>query len=89
VVKAKEELHTIYERMVNDNPEHAEIFLSHQCILEDEEVLKGIQKAIEKDRMYPDTAIEVVFGEYAKRLATMPDSTFAERIKDFRILKRD
>ena len=88
VVKAKEELHTIYERMVNDNPEHAEIFLSHQCILDDEEVLKGVQKAIEKDRMYPDTAIEVVFGEYAKRLATMPDSTFAERIKDLQDIEK-
>lgn len=88
VVKAKEELHTIYERMVNDNPEHAEIFLSHQCILDDEEVLKGIQKAIEKDRMYPDTAIEVVFGEYAKRLETIPDSTFAERIKDLQDIEK-
>ena len=88
VVKAKEELHTIYERMVNDNPEHAEIFLSHQCILDDEEVLKGIQKAIEKDRMYPDTAIEVVFGEYAKRLETIPDSTLAERIKDLQDIEK-
>lgn len=88
VVKAKEELHTIYESMAKDNPENAEIFLSHQVILDDEEVLKGIQKAIEKDRMYPDTAVEVVFGEYIKRLAAIPDSMFAERIRDLQDIEK-
>ncbi len=88
VVKAKEELRKIYDKIAEESEENAQIFLSHQLILDDEEVLKGIQKAIEKDRMYPDTAIEVVFGEYAKRLSAVSDSMLAERIKDLQDIEK-
>jgi phosphotransferase system enzyme I (PtsI) len=88
VVKAKEELRGIYEKIAQDSPENAELFLTHQFILEDEDVLKNIQRAIEKDHMYPDTAIEVVFGEYVKNLAAMPDAMFAERAKDLQDIEK-
>ena len=88
VVKAKEEIRTIYEKIARESTETAEIFLSHQLILDDEELLKGIHKAIEKERMYPDTAIEVVFGEYAKQFAAMSDTMFAERIKDLQDIEK-
>ena len=88
VLKAREELCAIYDKMAKENPENAEIFLSHQIILNDEELLKAIQKAIEKDRMYPDTAIQVVFEEYAKKFAAMTDSMIAERVKDLQDIEK-
>lgn len=88
LAKAKEELCNIYTMVAQDNEKNAQIFLAHQMILEDEELQKDILKAIERDRMYPDTAVEVVFGMYAKKFATLPDDMFVKRLKDIQDVEK-
>lgn len=88
VVKAKEELKLIYDELAEESEEDAQIFMSHQVVLEDECILQEIRKAIEKERMYPDTAIEIVFGKYVNALSDLSDPLIAERSKDLRDIEK-
>lgn len=88
VTKAKAELKLIYDALAQENEENAQIFMSHQVVLEDECILQEIRRAIEKERMYPDTAIEEVFGKYTELLSDLSDPVVAERAKDLRDIEK-
>lgn len=88
VAKAKAELKSIYEELAREDEENAQIFTSHQVVLEDESILQEIRKAIEKERMYPDTAIEIVFGKYMSVLTDLSDPMIADRARDLRDIEK-
>lgn len=88
VKKAKAELKEIYDELALESEENAQIFMSHQVMLEDECVLQEIRKAIEKERMYPDAAIAMVFARFAEQLKAVPNSMITERIKDLQDVER-
>ncbi len=88
VAKAKAELKLIYDELAVESEENAQIFMSHQVVLEDECILQEIRRAIEKERMYPDTAIEIVFGKYMGALTDLSDPVIADRAKDLRDIEK-
>ena len=88
VQKAKAELKIIYDELAREDEDNAQIFMSHQVVLEDECILQEIRKAIEKERMYPDTAIEIVFGKYTNMLTDLSNPLIADRARDLRDIEK-
>lgn len=81
---ADQELAALVEMMSQKDEDKAKIFVAHQEILADEDMIEEVRAAITDDRAMPDYAVEHVFDEYAMLLGKAKDPLIAARAADIR-----
>ena len=67
--------------------EAAKIFLFHIGVLQDSSLREPIFKRIEDEHMAAEHAVEVTFGDWARRFAEMGDSAFTTKVNDLEDLR--
>lgn len=80
--KGKEELQQLAAKFHKEDEDKAKIFLAHQEILEDEDMLEEIEMAITDEYCEPDYAIERVFNFFAEMLKKVDNPMIAGRAAD-------
>ncbi len=80
--KGKEELQQLVAKFHKEDEDKAKIFLAHQEILEDEDMLEEIEMAITDEYCEPDYAIERVFNFFAEMLKKVDNPLIAGRAAD-------
>ena len=86
--KAKQELGDLQEKVSVYDEKAANIFSAHLTILKDEDLLYEIKSAILNDRMCPELAIEVCFGEMIASMKDLRDVMAERYIADIRDVKQ-
>ncbi|NSW52380.1 MAG: phosphoenolpyruvate--protein phosphotransferase [Anaerolineae bacterium] len=81
---AESELDRVIEKFSSVSEEKAKIFAAHKEILNDEEVVEGIEGMILDDHAMPDYAVDMVFTEFAILLSKAKDPLIAARAADLR-----
>ncbi len=80
--QAKEELQVLYAALEEQHPDQAKIFLAHQEVLEDEEMIEETGDAIKVDCMTAESAVDTIFNQYADLLRQVDDPLIAGRAAD-------
>lgn len=80
--QAKEELQVLYAALEKQHPDQAKIFLAHQEVLEDEEMIEETGDAIKVDCMTAENAVDTIFNQYADLLRQVEDPLIAGRAAD-------
>lgn len=80
--KGKEELQQLIAKFHQEDEDKAKIFLAHQEILDDEDLLEEIEMAITEEYCEPDSAFERVFNFFAEMLKKVDDPLIAGRAAD-------
>lgn len=80
--QAKEELQVLYAALEEQHPDQAKIFLAHQEVIEDEEMIEETMDAIKVDCMTAENAVDTIFNQYADLLRQVKDPLIAGRAAD-------
>lgn len=81
--KAKDQISTIYEKALTQaSKADAEIFQAHKMILEDPELLSGVEKKIKEQHCSAEFAMKETAQAFSDTMAAMSDEYFAARATD-------
>ncbi len=80
---AKEEINSIYEKALKESSDgDAEIFQAHRLILEDPELLAGVENKIKNQDKTAELAMKETGQSFSDIMAAMSDEYFAARATD-------
>ena len=80
---AKDQINSIYEKALKESSDaDAEIFQAHRMILEDPELLEGVEKKIKDQGRSAEFAMQETGQSFSDIMAAMSDEYFAARATD-------
>ena len=80
--RAREQLHSLQQRLGKEEAEKAAIFDAHLDLVDDEVIVEEIEAEILRHGRTAGFAVQSVYGRYAKVMAAMEDETMAQRAAD-------
>ena len=86
--RAKDELERLYDILEKEHPEQAKIFAAHKELLDDEEMIEETENAIKEDCLTAESAVDMIFNQYAELLKQVDDPLIAGRAADLLDVKR-
>lgn len=86
--RAKNELERLYDILEKEHPEQAKIFVAHKELLDDEEMIEETESAIKEDCLTAESAVDMIFNQYAELLKQVDDPLIAGRAADLLDVKR-